>query len=92
MTQQALFTGLIYDERDLLVDTAFIGSEAHYVVDDNGFATYHVVDGKQRLQTILSFFNNKISRFLCLFIQSLKPGFHFNIRNSNEGSVDKYHF
>ncbi len=33
----------------------------HRVVDDNGFTTYNIVDGKQRLQTILDFFNNKIS-------------------------------
>ena len=37
MARQALFTGLIYDEREILVDTAFIGSDAHYVVDDHGF-------------------------------------------------------
>lgn len=53
-------------DRKFFLDTIFRNYPAppifiHRVVDDNGFATYHVVDGKQRLQTILSFFNNKIS-------------------------------
>lgn len=32
----------------------------HKDQDDRGRATYHVVDGKQRLQTIIEFFQNKI--------------------------------
>jgi len=54
VAQQALFTGLIYDDRDLLVDTAFIGSEAHYVVDDNGFLRHIDAEGVDR--QILSVF------------------------------------
>lgn len=37
MARQALFAGLVYDERERLVDTTLIGDEANYVVDDNGF-------------------------------------------------------
>lgn len=37
MARQALFAGLVYDEFDNLVETAVIGSDAHYVIDDNGF-------------------------------------------------------
>lgn len=37
MARQALFTGLIYDEREVPVETVMVGSEANYVVDDNGF-------------------------------------------------------
>ena len=38
MTQtKALFSGLIFDEFDKLVETSFVGSEAMYVVDDQGF-------------------------------------------------------
>ncbi|MEZ5014944.1 MAG: DUF262 domain-containing protein [Chitinophagales bacterium] len=33
----------------------------HRTIDDNGFTEYHVVDGKQRLETILSFAKNKIA-------------------------------
>jgi hypothetical protein len=32
-----LFTGLVFDEEDQPVGTAFIGSEPCYVVDDDGF-------------------------------------------------------
>ena len=32
----------------------------HKTLDDSGHATYHVVDGKQRLQTIIDFRKNKI--------------------------------
>ncbi len=37
MAQNALFAGLVYDENDAAVKTAFVGNEAHYVVDDAGF-------------------------------------------------------
>ncbi|GAB4155751.1 MAG: hypothetical protein Fur0021_23410 [Candidatus Promineifilaceae bacterium] len=37
MSHQALFTGLVYDEQENLVDVAFVGSDAHYVINDNGF-------------------------------------------------------
>lgn len=37
MSQQALFTGLVYDETDRLLEVAYVGNEAHYVIDDNGF-------------------------------------------------------
>lgn len=37
MARKALFEGLVYDETGRLVDTAVIGDEANYVVDDNGF-------------------------------------------------------
>ena len=33
----------------------------HKTIDDSGIATYHVVDGKQRLETILKFSKNRIS-------------------------------
>jgi len=33
----------------------------HRTIDDNGFTIYHVVDGKQRLETILNFAKNKIA-------------------------------
>lgn len=37
MARQALFDGLIYDEKEQIVNSAVIGPDAHYVVDDNGF-------------------------------------------------------
>lgn len=37
MPRQALFAGLVVDETDRPVETAYIGGEPHYVVDDDGF-------------------------------------------------------
>lgn len=37
MPQQPLFAGLVIDEAGRLAETAFIGSEPCYVVDDAGF-------------------------------------------------------
>ena len=37
MPRQALFAGLVVDENDHAVETAMIGDEPHYVVDDDGF-------------------------------------------------------
>jgi hypothetical protein len=37
MPQQPLFAGLVIDEAGRLAETAFIGSEPCYVVDDMGF-------------------------------------------------------
>lgn len=53
-------------DRKFFLDTIFRNYPAppifiHRIVDDKGFTTYHVVDGKQRLETILRFFDNKIS-------------------------------
>ena len=37
MARHALFRGLVVDEYDRAVDTAMVGEEAFYVVDDDGF-------------------------------------------------------
>jgi len=37
MARQALFQGLLYDERELPVEVVSVGSDAYYIVDDNGF-------------------------------------------------------
>jgi hypothetical protein len=47
MPKQPLFAGLIVDENDRPVETAFVGDEAMYVVDDYGFRRHipaHDVD------------------------------------------------
>lgn len=53
-------------DRKFFLDTIFRNYPAppifiHRSVDDNGFTKYFVVDGKQRLETIMSFFENKLS-------------------------------
>ena len=37
MPSKPLFSGLVFDENDRLVDTTFVGQEPCYVVDDEGF-------------------------------------------------------
>jgi hypothetical protein len=37
MSPQPLFAGLVVDERDRLAETAVVGDEPFYVVDDSGF-------------------------------------------------------
>jgi hypothetical protein len=37
MSSKALFAGLVVDENDHVVDTATVGDEAFYVIDDAGF-------------------------------------------------------
>jgi hypothetical protein len=37
MAKHALFEGLVYDESGLLAETAVVGGEDHYVIDDDGF-------------------------------------------------------
>ncbi len=37
MSKKALFAGLVVDENDRIADTATIGDEAFYIVDDSGF-------------------------------------------------------
>jgi hypothetical protein len=37
MTRQALFAGLVFDERQHPTEVAYVGDEPCYVVDDNGF-------------------------------------------------------
>ena len=44
MTKHALFAGLVVDEQARPVETAYVGPEPHYVVDDAGFRR-HVLAG-----------------------------------------------
>lgn len=53
-------------DKKFFLDTIFRNYPAppvfiHRSVNDQGYTKYHVVDGKQRLETILSFYENKIS-------------------------------
>lgn len=59
MARQAMFTGLIFDERDNPVATAFVGGEAQYVVDDDGFHRH--IDAEVVDRQILSFFLEQLA-------------------------------
>src|SRR5690242_12934245 len=56
---------LTLKDRQFFLDTIFRNYPSpanflHKTINDAGKATYHVVDGKQRTETILSFVNNKV--------------------------------
>jgi hypothetical protein len=56
MARNALFEGLIVDENENLVDVRMVGSEAFYVVDDEGFQRHVSSDfvDRQVLEFLLS--------------------------------------
>ena len=54
MARQAMFAGLVYDEIDRLVETAVVGHEANYVIDDDGFHRH--IDAEQVDRQVLGFF------------------------------------
>ena len=54
MARQALFQGLIYDERELPVEVVSVGSDAYYIVDDNGFHRH--IDAEDVDRQILAVF------------------------------------
>lgn len=58
MAHQALFEGLVYDERENLLPTAVIGGDAQYVVDDDGFRRHVDAEGVDR--QVLAFFLNQL--------------------------------
>jgi hypothetical protein len=55
MARQALFKGLVYDEQGAVVETAVVGEEAHYVVDDDGFLR-HISSEEVDRQVLAIFF------------------------------------
>ena len=54
MPRQALFQGLIYDERELPVEVVSVGSDVYYIVDDNGFHRH--IDAEDVDRQILAVF------------------------------------
>ena len=52
MPRQPLFAGLVFDESDRPVDTAQVGDEPCYVVDDGGFRRH--IPSEQVDRTVLS--------------------------------------
>lgn len=58
MAQQSLFAGLVYDEHEMPVETVFIGVEAFYVIDDDGFRRH--IDAEQVDRQVLSLFLDQL--------------------------------
>ncbi len=59
MTTQTLFQGLVYDEYDNLVEAAFVGGSAQYVVDDAGFRRH--IEAELVDRQVLGFFLQQLS-------------------------------
>ena len=62
MANRALFNGLIFDENNNPVSTGYVGTEAQYIVDDDGFMRH--IDSEKVDRQILKIFieqlqNNK---------------------------------
>ena len=58
MARQSLFDGLVYDEHERLVESALVGGEAFYVIDDNGFRRH--IDAEDVDRQVLSVFLDQL--------------------------------
>ncbi len=58
MARQAFFTGLIYDDNDNLLETATIGNDSFYIVDDSGFRRH--IDSREVDEKIVRLFTDQI--------------------------------
>jgi len=58
MANKTLFDGLVYDEWDNPVQTALVGSEASYVIDDDGFLRH--IDAEEIDRQVLSLFLSQL--------------------------------
>jgi len=58
MSTKAVFEGLIFDENDNQVGTAYVGNEAAYVVDDDGFLRH--IPSEQIDKQILDFLKEQV--------------------------------
>lgn len=67
MAQQAMFSGLVFDEYDNPVTTAVVGGEAQYVIDDDGFQRH--VDAETVDRQVLAFFLQQLNENKDLAVQ-----------------------
>ena len=59
MSNKALFAGLVIDEAGRPLDVALIGSEAQYVIDDDGFRRH--IDAEQIDRQVLQLIQDQIN-------------------------------
>ena len=59
MNHKALFAGLVIDEASRPLDIAMIGSEAQYVIDDDGFRRH--IDAEQIDRQVLQLIQDQIN-------------------------------
>jgi hypothetical protein len=58
MARQPLFAGLVVDENDHPVDTAVVGGEPFYIVDDSGFLRH--IPSEQVDRQVLQFMSDQV--------------------------------
>ena len=59
MANKAFFEGLVYDENDNLIQTAAVGNEAFYIVDDYGFKRH--IEARDVDEKIIRLFTDQIN-------------------------------
>ena len=60
MANKALFVGVVFDENGRVVETKFVGNEAQYVVDDQGFLRH--IDSEVVDRQVLKIFIENIQQ------------------------------
>jgi hypothetical protein len=60
MAHQALFEGLVYDEQGELTRAGYVGANAHYLVDDDGFLWH--IDAEIVDRQVLGFFLEQLEQ------------------------------
>lgn len=58
MSNKAIFEGLVTDEKDRRLEVAFIGDDAQYVLDDDGFRRH--VDAEAVDRQVLQYLHDQI--------------------------------
>jgi len=58
MARIAMYEGLVFDERDRLLDVGWVGPDACYLYDDDGFLRY--LDAADIDRQVLQFFKDQV--------------------------------
>ena len=69
MSRFAMFEGLVYDEYGRPVTTGWVGPDACYIVDDDGFLRH--IDAEQVDRQVLQFFKEQVMANKDLAIRSM---------------------
>ncbi len=59
MAKHALFSGLVFDDNNNVLETVNIGNDAYYIVDDDGFKRH--IDSREVDEKIIRLFTDNIN-------------------------------